>query len=118
MTPPKGEKDTIAQMMERLLSGPARPGQAFNMPGCNYDGLYRMARRIKALFDSQKEDHTPVCLCSEDRAVMAAALLASTVQATVRALARVMVDLGELLAAINEALFEATDPEHFATLFW
>ena len=48
---------------------------------------------------------------------MAAALLASTVQATVRALARVMVDLGELLAAINEALFEATDPEHFATLF-
>lgn len=48
---------------------------------------------------------------------MAASLLASTVQATVRALARVMNDLGELLAAINEALFEATDPEHFATLF-
>ena len=77
MTPPNGEKDTIAQMMERLLSGPARPGQAFNMPGCNYDSLYRMARRIKALFDSQKEDHTPVCLCSEDRAEMVAALLAS-----------------------------------------
>ena len=39
MTPSDGEKDTIALMIERLLSGPARPGQAFNMPGCNYDSL-------------------------------------------------------------------------------
>jgi uncharacterized 2Fe-2S/4Fe-4S cluster protein (DUF4445 family) len=77
MTPSTAEKDTIALMMERLLSGPARPGQAYCMPGCNYDDLYRMARRIKAFFDGQKNDSVPVCLCSDDRAVMAAALLAS-----------------------------------------
>jgi uncharacterized 2Fe-2S/4Fe-4S cluster protein (DUF4445 family) len=77
MSPPHEAKDTIILMMERLLSGPARPGQAFSLPGGNYDGLYRTARRIKAFFDSQGDDHTPVCLCSDDRAVMAAALLAS-----------------------------------------
>ena len=70
-------KDTVSLMIERLLSGPARPGQAFSMPGCNYDGLYRTARQIKAFFDSDNNDRAPVCLCSDDRAVMAAALLAS-----------------------------------------
>jgi len=77
MTPPNAEKDTIALMIERLLSGPARPGQTFSMPGCNYDSLYRTARRIKAYFDSDRNDNAPVCLCSEDRSVMAAAILAS-----------------------------------------
>ncbi|MFO7715996.1 ASKHA domain-containing protein [Desulfosarcina sp.] len=77
MTQSNAEKDTITLMMERLLSGPARPGQTFSMPGCDYDGLYRMARRIKASFDSRKVDGAPVCLCTEDRTLMAAALLAS-----------------------------------------
>ena len=77
MAQPNEEKDTVALMIQRLLSGPARPGQAFTMPGCNYDALYRTARRIKAFFDSDTDDNLPVCLCSDDRAVMAAALLAS-----------------------------------------
>ena len=57
MTQPRDAKDTISQMIERLLSGPARPGQAFTMPGTNYDGLYRMARRIKAFMDSTTDDN-------------------------------------------------------------
>lgn len=77
MAPSPEEKETVAPMIDRLLSGPARPGQAFTMPGCTYDGVYRMARRIKAVFDSDRNDTAPVCLCSDDRAVMAAALLAS-----------------------------------------
>jgi uncharacterized 2Fe-2S/4Fe-4S cluster protein (DUF4445 family) len=77
MTPTDGDKDAIALMIERLLSGPARPGQAFSMPGCNYDSLYRSARRIKAFFESDRIDNAPVCLCSEDRGVMAATFLAS-----------------------------------------
>lgn len=48
---------------------------------------------------------------------MPAALLASTLQASLRALARVFADPGELLVAANEALFASTDPERFATLF-
>ncbi|BBO68674.1 hypothetical protein DSCA_26040 [Desulfosarcina alkanivorans] len=77
MTQPDENKDTVSLMTERLLCGPARPGQAFCMPGSNYDELYRMARRIKAFFSSRKDDGKPVCLCSDDRTVMAAALLAS-----------------------------------------
>ena len=46
-----------------------------------------------------------------------AALLAATLQASLRALALVFNDPGDLLAAANRALFDSTDPERFATLF-
>lgn len=48
---------------------------------------------------------------------MPAALLTGTLQASLRALARVTDDPGQLLEAANDALFESTDPERFATLF-
>ena len=67
--------DTVSLMMTRLLSGPSRPGQAFTMPGTTYGELYLMARRLRACLDDG--DDTPVCLGTDDRAVMAAALLAS-----------------------------------------
>ncbi len=77
MTQPYETQDSVSLLIKRLLSSPARPGQAFTMPGCNYGQLYRMARRINYYFDRVKDDTAPVCLCSDDRAVMAAALLAS-----------------------------------------
>jgi len=46
-----------------------------------------------------------------------AALLATSLQATVRALATVYADPGRLMGAVNEALFAHTDDEHFATVF-
>ncbi len=70
-------KDPVAMTIERLLRAPGRPGQAFTMPGVNYDSVYRTARRFKALFDGETNNPVAVCLCSDDRAVMAAALLAS-----------------------------------------
>lgn len=48
---------------------------------------------------------------------MPAALLASNLQASLRALSLVFDDPGQLLGAVNSALFESTNPEHFATLF-
>jgi serine phosphatase RsbU (regulator of sigma subunit)/HD-like signal output (HDOD) protein len=48
---------------------------------------------------------------------MPASLLASNLQASMRALGMVFDDPGELLASVNNALFESTNPEHFATLF-
>ena len=48
---------------------------------------------------------------------MPASLLASNLQASLRALGQVFPDPGELLANVNRALFSSTDPEHFATLF-
>lgn len=48
---------------------------------------------------------------------MPASLLASNLQASLRALSLVFDDPGQLLEAVNNALFESTNPEHFATLF-
>jgi serine phosphatase RsbU (regulator of sigma subunit)/HD-like signal output (HDOD) protein len=48
---------------------------------------------------------------------MPASLLASNLQASIRALSLAFSDPGELLAAVNNALFTSTNPEHFATLF-
>ncbi len=48
---------------------------------------------------------------------IAAALLASTLQSSLRALALIHDDPGELLVAANRALFGSTDAERFATLF-
>ncbi|BBO75381.1 hypothetical protein DSCW_27980 [Desulfosarcina widdelii] len=69
--------DPISQTITRLLAGPARPGQAFTMPDCNFDGLYRMARRLKVCFKDFSDEDASICLFTEDRAVMAAALLAA-----------------------------------------
>ncbi len=46
-----------------------------------------------------------------------AALLAAHLQATLRALAAVHEDVGDLMTAANTSLVEATDDEHFATVF-
>ncbi len=70
-------KDPVTVTIERLLASPGRPGQAFTVPGINYDNVYRTARRLKALFDGDADSGAAVCLCCDDRAVMAAALLAS-----------------------------------------
>ena len=67
----------VAQMITRLLAGPNRPGQAFSIPGWNYGELYRTARRIKFIFDRQEQKDTPICLWTDDRGTMAAAMLAS-----------------------------------------
>ncbi len=48
---------------------------------------------------------------------MPASLLASNLQASLRALGQAFADPGELLASVNRALYASTDPEHFATLF-
>lgn len=48
---------------------------------------------------------------------MPASLLASTLQASIRALTAAFTGPGDLLAAANQALFTSTDPEGFATLF-
>ncbi len=77
MSPTEQTKQPVAQIITRLLAGPDRPGQAFTMPGLNYGDLYRMARRIKFSFDRQAQKEAPICLWTDDRATLAAAMLAS-----------------------------------------
>ncbi|WP_372678045.1 ASKHA domain-containing protein [Desulfosarcina sp.] len=77
MTDAKEKTDPVVMRMQRLLSGPARPGQAFTMPGINYDGLYRMARRIRAALSGEGDAKAPVCMGTDDRTILAATMLAT-----------------------------------------
>jgi hypothetical protein len=77
MPSPTKTRENVSLMISRLLSGPARPGQTFAMPGCSYGDLYGLARRMRFFFNDHADVDRPFCLCSEDRTIMAAALLAS-----------------------------------------
>ena len=76
MTDNQAAIDPVVIHMQRLLSGPARPGQTFSMPGANHDALYRTARQIKAALANTNRDAKGVCLGTDDRLVIGAALLA------------------------------------------
>jgi len=69
------EQDPVILMLDRLLSGPSRPGQAFTLPGTNYDNLYQITRRLKACVENDQET-TPICICCDDRTIVTASLLA------------------------------------------
>lgn len=62
--------------IEGLLAGPVHPGKPF-LPTTPYRQVYRMAAHVRAYFSAENAQTSVVCLCSEDRAVTAAAVLAT-----------------------------------------
>lgn len=60
----------------RLLAGPPSLEKDFLMGRATYAALYAMAASLRASL-GRDGDGPPVCLCADDKAVMAAALLAS-----------------------------------------
>ena len=77
MSPLTDTQKRIGPIIASLLAGPQRPGQAFTMPGANHDGIYRMARRLKAFVETTTDTVTAIGICSDDRALVAATLLAT-----------------------------------------
>jgi acyl-coenzyme A synthetase/AMP-(fatty) acid ligase len=67
----------IHVLLERLLSGPAAPEKEFVPGGHTYADVYAMAAGLLAQFSSKEMSGKPVCICTEDRGIIAAALLAS-----------------------------------------
>ncbi|MFZ1986021.1 MAG: fatty acid--CoA ligase family protein [Desulfatitalea sp.] len=67
--------DELRKWVRRLLAGPRDPRQAFVIAESSYAALYAMAAHIQACCGGA--DAAPVCLCAQDKAVVAAALLAS-----------------------------------------
>ena len=66
----------LNRWVSRLLDGPGHPQQPFVHDQTSFADLYAMAGRLQAFF--QKEVNAPfVCLCTQDKTVIAAALLAS-----------------------------------------
>ena len=64
-----------APLLEKILAGPQLPDKNFVLGGATYGQIYSMARGLQSYFATQEEE--VVCLCAEDKAVIAAALLAS-----------------------------------------
>ena len=63
--------------MTRLIEGPRHPQQAFTTGGATYASVYAMAAHIKDRLGAEVPAGQPVCLCAEDKAMTAAALLAA-----------------------------------------
>ncbi len=92
---------------------PQWPGYAVataNLPGRHVSGdTYD--------FPPAKGEEQALMLADISGKGIAAALLASNLQASVRALSAVIPDLGMLVATINQTLLETTSAENFATMF-
>jgi acyl-coenzyme A synthetase/AMP-(fatty) acid ligase len=64
-------------IFSRLLAGPSVPEKDFIAGGHTYADVYAMAAGLLDQFSSPETGGAPVCLCTEDHGIIAAALLAS-----------------------------------------
>ena len=70
------DKD-LEQHIRRIISGPEHAEKEFVVSGYTYEDVYEMASGLRSLSSSLDSDKSTVCLCAENKAVIAAALLAS-----------------------------------------
>jgi len=110
------EEMTMArEIQQRLLPSQTPDLEGFELWGANHPSLHCSGDYYDYL--KVKGGATAVVIADVSGKGMPASLLASNLQASLRALAMVFSDPGELLGAVNNALHESTDPEKFATLF-
>ncbi len=67
----------IEQVVEGLLAGPADPDREFIVSRYTRGDIYAMAAGFREGFSAPEMAGTPVCLCTDDKGIIAAALLAS-----------------------------------------
>jgi len=106
--------------MARTIQQRLLPAEAPEIPGWHLAGTNHPSLQVSGdYFDylKLKGNKRGFVIADVSGKGMPASLLASNVQASLRALAGVMDDPGLLLAAVNEALHESTDAEKFATAF-
>lgn len=75
--PLKKNRANDRQWYGDILSPPAEPNRAFILDGCTYEELYRLAGGLYRLTSSRKTERPLLCLCTDDKALLMAALLAS-----------------------------------------
>lgn len=111
----EAQLDLARQIQQRLLPDrtPEIPG--FELAAANHPCLHVSGDYYD--FINMKGSCPALVIADVSGKGMPASLLASNLQASLRALAQIFDDPGELLANVNRALFSSTDPEHFATLF-
>jgi serine phosphatase RsbU (regulator of sigma subunit) len=109
------EMSMARNIQQRLLPGEVPQIPGWNLAGTNHPSLHVSGDYFDFL--KLKGGKRGFVIADVSGKGMPASLLASNVQASLRALAGVMDDPGDLLGAVNEALHESTDAEKFATVF-
>jgi acyl-coenzyme A synthetase/AMP-(fatty) acid ligase len=66
-----------SQWYRNIFSLPSDPAKEFILDGCTYEEIYRLAAGIRCLQPSGEKDRAIICLCTGDKALIAAALVAS-----------------------------------------
>ena len=67
----------IDALIGQLVSGPKDPQRYFIHGADSYARVYRLANQIRTVLAHQETTGRPVCLCSDDRVLVAAALLSA-----------------------------------------
>ena len=71
--PASNPPSDLNRLVRRLVAAPHRPGEAFVHGGMTWDDLYRMAAHIRENLGGEET----VCLCTDDRATVSAAIIAA-----------------------------------------
>ncbi|MCF8110515.1 MAG: acyl--CoA ligase [Desulfobacteraceae bacterium] len=69
------KKKSFSGFLEEIAAGPKAPGHSYILSGYTYEDIYAMACSLQRHFPEDRQES--VCLCTRDRAVTAAALLAA-----------------------------------------
>jgi len=109
------EMSMAREIQQRLLPSETPVLEGFELWAANHPSLHVSGDYYD--FFKVKGGKTAVVIADISGKGLPAAMLASNLQASLRALAGVFDDPGHLLGAVNNALYESTDAEKFATLF-
>jgi acyl-coenzyme A synthetase/AMP-(fatty) acid ligase len=78
LTRPLGKNSiTNPDWYRELLSLPADPDRNFILGGCTYREIYQLAAGLYHIAKSSNVSRPTICLCSDDKALLAASLIAS-----------------------------------------
>ncbi len=106
---------SACQIQQRLLPEECPPLEGFELAAANFPCHHVSGDTYD--FVTLGDGSRAIVIADVSGKGLPAALLASTVQASIRALAPLFDDPGKLLAAANKALFQTTDDGKFTTLF-
>jgi len=111
----EAEMAAARDIQQRLL-----PSEMPDLPGFEIAAINKPSLRVSGdYYDAIPMENGSIGLVVADVSGkgLPASLLASNIQASLRTLATINNNPGEMLAAANAALFNSTEPDKFATLF-
>ena len=75
--PDMADRPLETELYRDIILPPKDPTREFILNGCTYEGVYRLAAGIRRLQPASGKSRAAICLCTDDKTLMAAALVAS-----------------------------------------